>query len=324
MKSLFIKNKYCYGGPWTSFNFDETSPREILSYTFSKAGHPFPMILLMGMDCKIVDLGMREPWMHIAARETPNYHKIINKYTTNICKLENISFSDYDLVYTEDPILDADIILANTKTLFVYNDAEWNNSEREKYYDLHIEHNPICSDFYSFPQAPDFVSIFKSDNRSSIYLEYRTVTLNIAEILTKQTGLKCVCNDTVSKVYYCMTDPPDNGLAYWEKMGLCKYHIQLPATQGVRLGQGLGDAASMGLINIGMALNTKFLHPYCKVDKIEDVIRVIKTIESNKHTGDEILKYQYKALEDANQRFTHTIQKHLDRKIEKILTGNRK
>ena len=96
MKSLFVKQKYCYGGPWFSFNFSEVTPLDILEYTLAKGGHPFPLIMLMEMDCKIISEEVRQPWMDMAEGQHPTMRQLLNEHTKGEVSVNSIDFSKYE------------------------------------------------------------------------------------------------------------------------------------------------------------------------------------------------------------------------------------
>lgn len=297
-----------------SFCFDNVTPKDILLKTFAKAGHPFPMILLLKMDCAIIEEEIRQPWMHIAELENPKYREALDSYTEETVNVEDINFSEYEIVYTEDPILSKDIILAHPNTVFAYNTVEDHACNYGDHYDIffdHAGHRHADRTGFSFPQCPSAVSQFKSESRNNIYIEYRTIKLNVSDVIKNRTGLDIVQNEGMAGAFYGITWPPSTGLEYWENLGRCKYYIQLPAEQGIRLGQAFGDAASMGLVNIGMSYDQTFVHPFCRTDSVDKAIEIVNNIENDRELLKQVLSFQDQNIQQKSDAFLETLEEKL-------------
>tara|TARA_B100000519_G_C14257628_1_gene445842 strand:+ start:1399 stop:2343 length:945 start_codon:yes stop_codon:yes gene_type:complete len=306
MKSLFVKNKYMYGGPWSSFDYNQVTPEWILSKTFSKAGHPFPMICHYQMDCRIVNDGRKfTGWENELYGKNPYSLAAIENLTESVCGWGDIDFSNYDFVYTEDPIIPSEIIENNPNIEFAYNLVEhWDVSKTtHERYKL-IDHQQI-----PFPQSPASVSNFIDRQNSKIHIEYRSNEIaGIHDYLNSNLGLELVYKRNTN--FYMITKNPESGLEYWKRMGKSKYNIQLPVNGSIRLGQGFGDASSIGCINLGICSvdhNQVCVHPDCRVDSLSSIVERIKQIEQNGDMAKEILSYQYEAIDDRNERFNQEI-----------------
>lgn len=302
MKSLFVKNKYMYGGPWSSFDYDQVSPEWILSKTFSKAGHPFPMICHYDMDCRIVDSGRTNTrWEHQLYNENPHATKLIETLTENVCNWEDIDFSLYDFVYSEDPIIPSQIIEDNPYAIFAYNLVEhWDPSTTtHKRYNL-IDHQQI-----PFPQSVSSVSDLIDRKTSRVHIEYRTNEIpDIHDYLRSNFDLELVYKRNTS--FYMIEENPESGLEYWKRLGKSKYNLQLPVNGSIRLGQGYGDAASVGCINLGVCSaknNQMCVHPDCRIDSLTSAVECINKLENNSDMVKEILSYQYQMIENRNKMF---------------------
>ena len=256
IKALFIKDKYCYGGPWASFNFRETSPQKILEHTFAKAGHPFPMILFMRMDCAIIDSGWRPKWLNDLTQRKPDFVNLVDNLSSGYCANDwsEIDFDKYDVVYSEDPIIPSEIT-DNHSSKFVCN----------------------------------FVDSHKK--------------------ISDETGLGCLFNDSLRDCIFGMSDPLQNGLKYWSGLGKSRYHIMLPASEGVRLGQAMLDAAAVGSINIGICRDRKeVLHSECTCWNEDEAIKIVNRLQQDEALREEIKHYQYTSLIKNQSKFLEEIK----------------
>ena len=330
MKSLFVKQKMCYGGPWASFKYADMTPRKILEKTYAKGGHPVPMINLLGMDCAVLDLDIRYDWLNLALRDNPHLGETLLSTTEGIKKLDEVNFAEYDLVYSEDPILPQHIISDCPDTVFAYNPVEHTDpkafSQTGVEYDLFYWHVPYDPNFHwnrsrmrkgLFPQAPDIMRNEFKGSGKKIHLEYRTVEAEggrAHKYLEQHTELQCTYYGQGHKIYYMVENPPKNAVSYWERLADSKYNIMLPARQGVRLGQSLGDAASMGVINIGKALHSVYLHPRCRVGNLDEALGVIRDIETTSDLGQQIIEYQDDVIKKSNDKFINMIKDKISEK----------
>ena len=309
MIGLFVKNKYSYGGPWSSFDYDQVTPQWILENTFSKAGHPFPMICLCKMDCKIIEEDMGNTlWESQLYGQNDSAKPAIENLVTNTCAWEDIDFSKYDYVYTEDPIVPAPIIENNPNIKFIYNLIEhWNPicPPHKKY--IFFDHTKN-----SFPYSKKDVSKFINRKESRIHVEYRTST---DETYLKELSEHCKMDlvyKTNTSLYMIESDLPENGLGYWNRLGRSKYNVQLPVEGHSRCGQGFGDAASIDCVNIGLASfqhNNSFIHPENRVDNITDTVSIIQKLESDINKYNQVLQWQNEAIEASNKKFNELLKK---------------
>ncbi len=325
MKSLFVKADYCYGGPWSSFNFNEVTPVQILEKTFSKAGHPFPLILFMEMDCRIVRANAKqsEGWLRVVEKEAPELVNTVKKHTTNVFDFSEVDFSSYDLVYSEDPIIPQYVIESCPNTLFCYNDVECFSRGDGKFYDIYFNH----TDGFSFPQSPETLSCLKDKKQKGIYIEYRSLVhatckcphcgervFNFRHI-PERTNMQIFFNRDMNNSRYGLSSPLQNGVSYWKGMGRCKYHLMVPGSQGVRLGQTMLDAASLGLINVGIVCDRfEALHISCRVKDYSEASKLISEIEKDSSWQEEILDYQYAGLKFHREKFYNQIVDALNKK----------
>lgn len=300
MKCLFVKNKYTYGGPWASFNYNEVTPKWILERTYAKAGHPFPMICNYQMDCRIINTHKtNSPWEQELYRGNPHAQKLIETLTEGTCGWGDIDFSSYDLVYSEDPIIPPNIINQHrSRVQFVFNRVEhWSETKHADGY-VFVDHQNV-----PFPQCPDAVSDFCDREIPRIHIEYRTNQItNIHEQLAG-LGLELVYKKNTS--LYMIEKNPESGLEYWSRLGKSRYNVQLPAPQ-LRLGQGLGDSAAAGCINIGDAkceVNRCCVYPNLRTQNLGEAMNHINKLESDLKFRCEVLEYQYDMINKRNKMF---------------------
>lgn len=311
MKTLFIKSSSFWGGPWESFNYENTTTEHILDICYAKSGHPTPMILLLKMDFKIVH--HNQLLMNYNKNYINNNIKKVaidkNKYIYN---LDDINFEHYDVVYTEDEILPEYIIKKYNKTLFCFNAIE--HIYNCKYYDYFIDHRST-----SFPHCLQSLRKFityNSDGKryNKIYIEYRTASND--ECIEKfNKHFELIYNRNQSQTHFCLCDPIESGLVYWKKMGECKYYIQTGKyLEGLRVGQGFVNSATMGLINIGYCQsnsNLNFIHPLCRTQNEDAIIELIYKIENDNNLYESILEYQDYELHKLNSEFIDKLEKRI-------------
>lgn len=312
IKALFIKDKYCYGGPWASFNFRETSPQKILEHTFAKAGHPFPMILFMRMDCAIIDSGWRPKWLNDLTQRKPDFVNLVDNLSSGYCANDwsEIDFDKYDVVYSEDPIIPSEIT-DNHSSKFVCNFVEHYSESPTEHYDTFIKHWGTHVDRRSlaFPHSVERLSSFVPKEKDGIYIEYRTLSLDSHKKISDETGLGCLFNDSLRDCIFGMSDPLQNGLKYWSGLGKSRYHIMLPASEGVRLGQAMLDAAAVGSINIGICRDRKeVLHSECTCWNEDEAIKIVNRLQQDEALREEIKHYQYTSLIKNQSKFLEEIK----------------
>lgn len=303
MKSLFLKDRYNYGGPWVSFDYHSVDPLFILKNSFAKPGHPFPMICLMEMDCRIVDSGFNALWLEQAIKEAPKYlHNVSKIKYTN---LENVDFSNYDFVYSEDPILPKDVILNNPKTIFAYNDVEHSNRSQNEFYDLHFDHL-----IWDFPHSLNAIQKIPFTTSYRVFLEYRTASYPpFFENIISELGNNVTYNPTIFSggLTYGMSNPLSNGLDYWSRLKSSTFHIILPSPHP-RVGQACIDAAACGTVNIGFVEHKiNFIHPECRTSCVKQALNLVRQLETCPVSKFEIIKYQYQQVRKAQSKFISAI-----------------
>jgi hypothetical protein len=303
IKILFLKSNTHWGGPWFSFNFKDTTIDEILNNSFGKAGHPIPMICLYKMDVIIVDnndlinVDIINYNIHTTQQCANNY----KKYMKNIYKLKDVPFNKYNIIYTEDEIIPKNIIDNYKNILFIFNASE--HYFNKKNYDLLINHTQMA-----FPHCLNTFNKYITNNRKSIYIEYRTAcNLDYLEKLNNNIELDLIYNKNMCQINPWNMEIPDNCSLYWKKLGICKYFVQIETFSKLRLGQSIINAACLKLINIGYCgekCNKNLIHPLCRVNTITEVINIIKKIENDHDLYEKIIEYQTNELIKLNNLFT--------------------
>jgi len=312
-KCLFVKTNNMYGGPWVSFDYNSATTYFILKNTFAKAGHPFPMILFCGMDVRVIKSDFRPAWLDHACRECKIYEESVSKMT-NFYLEEDIDYSQYDVVYTEDPILKSQTIFSNPNTLFVYSDGEHFKRTPQTHYDLFLDHLQ-----WDFPHTIEKHNLFKNENKADAYVEYRTRSIRgIHDKIFDSTKIKCITKTFLdaNKSCYGMTKPLQNGISYWANLGASKYHVMLPVNGNKRIGQCLIDAASIDSINIGKSSHKNhFIHPDLIAEDVHEAINKIKKVESSKSLYHEALFYQRNQIRSCQKNFIEIISKSINIKL---------
>lgn len=313
-KILFLTSNTHWGGPWFSFNFNDTTIDEILNNSFGKAGHPIPMICLYKMDVIIVDnndlinVDVINYNMHTTQQCSNNY----KKYMKKIYKLKDVPFSKYNIIYTEDEIIPKNIINDYKNILFVFNASE--NYFNKKNYDLFINHTQIA-----FPHCLNTFKKYIINNRKSIYIEYRTArNLDYLEKLNNNIKLDLIYNKKMCGMNSWNREIPENCSIYWKNLGICKYYVQIETFNTMRLGQSIVNSACVNVINVGCCrnkCNNNLIYPLCRVNTITEVINIIKIIENDDDLYEKIIKYQINELIKINNLFTDKLLNAYKKKI---------
>lgn len=306
MKALFLKQAESCGGPWASFNYSEVNPNWILSKTYSKAGHPIPMIINMKMDCRIIKGGPKQNWIEVFRGRNKRYDEILGQYTEGVCSFNDIEYNNYDLIWCEDAFVPDTIITKHSSIIWAFNNAEHCFPTRNDSYHIFFDHER-----YSFPHDGGVLKeIFSTNDSESIFIEWRTIQIqNIVEIIEKNTGIRCNFDLNPVSNQQMLTNPPTDGNVYWKRLGGSKYYLQLPVNGNYRLGQAFVDAASLGLICIGNCRKNQIIHPKCRVDNVFSAIDIVRLLDKNAEMSDEILNYQNEYLKKINIEFSEIINK---------------
>tara|TARA_Y100001938_G_C7836979_1_gene304199 strand:- start:232 stop:486 length:255 start_codon:yes stop_codon:yes gene_type:complete len=78
----------------------------------------------------------------------------------------------------------------------------------------------------------------------------------------------------------------------------------LPASEGVRIGQSMLDAAAVGSINIGMCLDrTEVLHSECVCENEDEAIKIVNKLQQDDSLSEEIKHFQYTSLIKNQSKF---------------------
>ena len=312
LKSLYLKQKIHIGGPWSSFNFDEVNPEFILSKFYGKAGHPFQMILLLQMDCAIIDECVVMPWM----REINHLMGTVDRHTTGSMSVHDIDFKKYDFVMVEDAILDASIIKNNPNTLFAYACAEHFDAKYSDVYDVFLQHivnqprRHPNEKFFTFPRDPDTMQkMFDVTNKEGYFLDNRDP--DNYELHMPNNNNSPVRNIS----YYC----PGNIIEgeseqYYRNLSKSKYAICLTR----RHGQFFHDAASLNTVCIGQTSNNNnyFLHPDMICDSITCVQKKIEILEQNPDYYSSIVNWQLNNINNLTNEFLSTLKQEIENKRE--------
>jgi len=293
LKTALIKQVHDVFGPWSGFLWKDMSPQKILDVWPIKAVY-WELTCILEADWYIIPQILEGDYIRDVTRH-PGHIQIIEKYTTNILPLEQVPFSDYDLVITIDPILQPP---KNSRTLFAYYAQEhWDRLYKESMqkpfsgYDLFLDHMmdaPSNIDHlpqaFSFPYLhnPEFLrSCFSPPRQQAAWVDHRTLmTLAMkgladpacpearaaATRLEKTLGMEIRCHTLKQTKSWGIHDPPrwNDTSEYFRALAECKYYVAVGEMAGA--GQGLAEAAALGCLCVGQtdrAYHRLLCHPLC-------------------------------------------------------------
>lgn len=322
MKTALIKQVHDVFGPWTGFLWKDMSPQKILDVWPVKAVY-WELTCILEADWYIIPQILEGDYIRDVTRH-PGHIQIIEKYTTNILPLEQVPFSDYDLVITIDPILQPP---KNSRTLFAYYAQEhWDRLYKESMqkpfsgYDLFLDHMMDApSDLRHLPQPLGFPyihdprlvrSFFSLPRQNVLWADWRTLmTLAVRAIgelpcgeaaaaahrLEKTLGIEIRCHTLNQTKSWGIHDPPrwDDTADYFRELAQCKYYIGVGDLAGA--GQGLADAAALGCLCIGQAekaYHRLLCHPACLCEDIAQMPAKFRDLARSSDLQGEVLAWQ--------------------------------
>ncbi len=310
MKSLYVKQKIHIGGPWSSFKFNDVSPEFILSKFYAKAGHPLQMILLLQMDCAIINETIAMPWM----REISHLFDTVKQHTQNTVNIDDVDFGQYDVVISEDAIIQKNIIDRYPNTLFLYFNAEHFDAKYSQDYDVFLQHinyqqqRHINEKFFTFPRDIEAMKkMFNVTNKYGYFLDNRD----------KDEYMLDMPNNNNSPVkntsYYCPTNIIEGeSKQYYSNLSKSKYAICISQ----RHGQFFHDASSLNTVCIGQTANNNnhFLHPDMICNNITCVQDKIEELEKNIDYYESVVNWQLDNIRQLNNQFLSMLQKEIEKK----------
>lgn len=327
LKVAFLKQCYDVFGPWSSTTFPVNHPLELLEHWPYKATL-WEMSCLLKADWYVTPLIHDSKYVRFACKISEDRREIFEKYSKNLISPEKIPFYDYDLIITLDPILKPTPFI---KPVVAYFHNEHGDLSYEKSldlpmvgYDLFFDHmfqanttlsalpQAIAFPFLRFPALLRECFPLASDEK--IWIDARTVILFAKDSdkgtwdhrcdyalgrLEQITGLKLKSAGSIYEKFYNFGNPPNWGdpINYYKALAECKFYISLTARGA---GQGLVDAASLGLICLGndkLIYHRLICHPFCICTDLEDAVIKVKKISQSTSLRSTILEWQDKAIE---------------------------
>jgi len=327
MKVAVVKQLLDTFGPWSSVRWEETTPEALFRIWPSRALH-WEMTTLFEADWYIVPQQVNTDYTYDSVLKQRGNADIVRKYTQKIVAADEIPWESYDLVITNDPILD---FPRSSRTLFAYFVVEhWDRRYRAslrrplRNADLFLAHMmdaPLSlqnlPQAISFPYVRDPKSmreLFASIEREeAIWADWRT--LSVLSAASNGNGLKAteaaarrleeavhlpVAFRSFSMGLYHGEDPPHWGDAtdFLRELGRQKYYLCLGRGSGA--GQGLADAASLGCICFGeqdKPYHGLLCHPEALCGDLQELPRRVMRVNASRDLQEEILVWQEAKLQ---------------------------
>jgi hypothetical protein len=327
MKTAIIKQLLDTLGPMSSILWRETSPQELFRIWPGRPLH-WEMTTLFQADWYIVPQQVNTDYTYDSVLKHPGNADIVRKHTQNVVASSEIPFDSYDLVITNDPILD---FPRGSRTLFAYFVVEhWDRRYRAslrrplRNADLFLAHMmdaPISLD--RLPQAVSFPYIRdpKSmralfapiEREEAVWADWRTLSLLSATTngncfeATAQAARRLeetlhlpVAFRSFSMGLYHGEDPPRWGdaEAFLRELARQKYYLCLGRGSGA--GQGLADAASLGCICFGeqdKPYHRLLCHAEALCGDLQELPRRIKRVRASPDLQSQIRAWQEEKLQ---------------------------
>jgi len=352
MKVAIVKQVLDTFGPWSSVRWDETSPQALFQIWPSRPLH-WEMTTRFQADWYVVPQQVNTDYTYDSVLKVPGNADILRKYTQGVVSPNEIPYDAYDLVITNDPILD---FPRGSRTLFAYFvvehwDRRYGASLRRpmRHADLFLAHMmdaPVAVE--SLPQAISFPYIrdpqtmrdcfAPAERDEAVWADWRTLSLlsaaanGNAERATRAAAKRLedalhlpVAFRSFSMGLYHGEDPPRWGDAaqFLRALGRQKYYLCLGRGSGA--GQGLADAASVGCICFGerdKAYHRLLCHPEALCADLQELPKRLRRVVASTSLQEEIRVWQEKKLQrhfiDEPLALLHAA---LDRKRQRVASG---
>lgn len=318
LKIAIVKQRYDLFGPWRCEKWDAADPLSVLKKWPSRSLY-FEMTHLLQADWYIL------PFCHDSKnvrQRLDKHQQAIDDNMEYVQNIDDIPWEKYDVVISLDPILRPP---RSGKTVFAYYQNEHHHNEYTLSlrnplpgYDLFLDHmlnGPAW--LYKLPQpvafpylrAPHIArKICPGKNDGSVWLDKRFIMMlthgNEAfhrggfeeTIQLLQQRLQTTLNFRHAD-YENILDWGDP-LDYMQDMSACSYYVNLIACGA---GQGLCDAASLGLICFGspkLPYHNTICHPICLCRDLSELEWKFTMVRNSIDLQQEIIKWQDTALSD--------------------------
>lgn len=326
MKVAIVKQLLDTFGPWSSIRWEETSPEALFRIWPSRVLH-WEMTTLFEADWYIVPQQVNTDYTFDSVLKEPYNADIVRKHTQKVVASGDIPYDSYDLVITNDPILD---FPRSSRTLFAYFVVEhWDRRYRAslrrpmRNADLFLAHmmdapgslerlpQPI-----SFPYIRDPKSMralfAAAEPDEAVWADWRTLsflsaasngnsleaTKAAARRLEEALRLPVVFRSFSMGLYHG-EDPPHWGDAaeFLRALGRQKYYLCLGRGSGA--GQGLADAASLGCICFGeqdKPYHRLLCHPEALCGDLQELPRRMRRVQASQGLQEIIRVWQEEKL----------------------------
>jgi hypothetical protein len=327
VKVAFVKQLYDVFGPWSSVLWKDTTPRGLFDI-WPGRGTFWEMACFLQADWYIIPQQFTGDYAQDAVLQIPGRAEIIELNTRNVIAPDEIPFERYDLVITFDPILD---VPAQSPTLFAYFVVEhWDHLYKEAlraphgHYDLFLAHildapesfdslpRPVAFPYMRDPDTAQ--TVFSSEKEEAVWVDFRTLTtLGMAETygpwvstghgaakrLEEVLRLPVRYKSSINENLYGISDPPAWGdaILYFDQLACCRYYVAVGTIAGA--GQGLCDAASLGLICVGQqdkSYHRLICHPAALCASMIELPRRLRAIAASRDLQAEVRAWQDGAL----------------------------
>ncbi len=318
LKIALVKQRYDVFGPWRSQHYDSANPMGVLEKWPSKYSY-LEMTHLFQADWYVV------PFCHDSkiVRQKIDYHQqVLDENVEYVRHIDEVLLDEYDVVITLDPILRPP---RDTRTLFAYFQNEHHNSEYARSlrgplpgYDLFLDHmmsapawiydlpQPVAFPYPRDPfmvrnacQGPKSEAIW-FDKRFIMMLSHGNEAFDRGGFDAAVAFLEKRFRAPVAFRYLDFEDMTRWGdpYEYLQAMGACTYYVNLIACGA---GQGLCDAASLGLICFGspkLPYHRIVCHPLCLCRDLAEFAVKFALVRDSEELRREIVAWQDMALSD--------------------------
>ena len=318
LKFAIVKQRYDLFGPWSSDKWDAADPLSVFRKWPSRYLY-FEMTHLLQADWFVL------PFCH----DSKNVRQLLDRHQQTlddnmeyIRSVDDIPVDDYDVVISLDPILRPP---RDSKTLYAYYQNEHHHSEytHSLYaplhgYDLFLDHmlkGPAW--VYDLPQPvafpylrnPDIArKICNGEHADSIWFDKRFIMMlshgsetfhrggfeDTISSLEKRLHVQVAFRHADYENVIGWGDPHE----YMRAMAACSYYVNLIACGA---GQGLCDAASLGLICFGspkLPYHKVICHPVCLCNDLSELEWKLTMVRGSSDLQQEIRSWQDAALSD--------------------------
>lgn len=319
LKVAIVKQRYDVFGPWRSTKYELAHPLNVLKKWPSKYSY-LEMTHLFLADWFVL------PFCHDSknVRQKLDYHQqTLDDNMEYLSNVADVSLESYDVVISLDPILRPS---RNDRTLYAYFQNEHHHSEYSQSirdplpgYDLFLDHMMKAPSWvYDLPQPVAFPyprdpfvtrGICHGEQTDVIWFDKRFVMMlthgnevfhrggfeSTVASLEKRFRARVTFRNLDFEDMTRWGDPLD----YMREMAACSYYVNLIACGA---GQGLCDAASLGLICFGsskLPYHKLICHPVCLCQDLSELEWKLSMVRGTPDLQQEIRSWQDAALSDA-------------------------